>query len=228
MSDEYVAHKKEKIVIPPAADIKIAPRRYFKGGKNKYLPFKRDKDFIPRMVDIGEGYRFHVTGLTHDDRGYPIMLEECQEYNVHPLLWKIRNNVDEISEFQETATEDAEIVIVYYGATLEASQKAIKQARDQGIKVGGLKLNTIWPFPDRKITELSEKVKAFIVPEINYGQIVSEVERCSYGNANVVFISHGENGFDNADDIFSAIKLALKEKKVKNEIIEYQNQAGSA
>ena len=228
ISDEYVAHKKEKVVIPRADGIKLTPRRYFKGQKDKYLPFKRDKNFIPRMVDIGDGYKFHVTGLTHDDRGYPIMLEECQEYNVHPILWKVRNNVDEISEFQETGTEDAEIVIVYYGATSGAALKAIKQARDLGIKVGGLKLDVVWPFPDKKIAELAEKVKAFIVPEINYGQIVSEIERCSYGNANVVFVSHGEKGIDNTDDIVSAIKLALKEEKIKYEIIEYQSQAGRA
>ena len=226
VSDEYVAHKKEKVVIPRADEIKITPRRYFKGQKDKYLPFKRDKDFVPRMVDIGDGYKFHVTGLTHDDKGYPIMLEECQEYNVHPILWKIRNDTEKIIEFQEIGTEDAEIVIVYYGATSDVAIKAIKQARDLGIKVGSLKLNTVWPFPDKKITELAEKVKAFVVPEINYGQIVSEVERCSYGNANVVFVSHGEKGIDNTDDIVSAIKLALNEEKIKKGIIEYQSQTG--
>ncbi len=226
MSDEYVAHKKEKVIIPRADEIKITPRRYFKGQKDKYLPFKRDKDFVPRMVDIGDGYKFHVTGLTHDDKGYPIMLEECQEYNVHPILWKIRNDTEKIIEFQEIGTKDAEIVIVYYGATSGAASKAIKQARDLGIKVGSLKLDTVWPFPDKKITELAEKVKAFVVPEINYGQIVSEVERCSYGNANVVFVSHGENGIDNTEDIVSAIKLALNEEKIKKGIIEYQSQTG--
>ncbi len=226
MSDEYVAHKKEKVVIPRADEIKITQRRYFKGQKDKYLPFKRDKDFVPRMVDIGDGYKFHVTGLTHDDKGYPIMLEECQEYNVHPILWKIRNDTEKIIEFQEIGTEDAEIVIVYYGATSDVAIKAIKQARDLGIKVGSLKLDTVWPFPDKKITELAEKVKAFVVPEINYGQIVSEVERCSYGNANVVFVSHGEKGIDNADDLVSAIKLALNEEKIKKGIIEYQSQTG--
>ena len=228
MSDEYIAHKKEKVVIPRADGFKIEPRRYFKGQKDKYLPFKRDKDFVPRMVDIGDGYRFHVTGLTHDDKGYPIMLEECQEYNVHPILWKIRNNVDDIIEFQETGTEDAEIVIVYYGATSGVAIKAMKHTREIGLKVGCLKLDVVWPFPDKKIAELAEKVKAFVVPEINYGQIVSEVERCSYGNANVVFLSHREKGMDNPDDLIATIKLALKEEKIKEGIIEYQNQTGGA
>ncbi len=213
MADEHIAHLKEKVVIPPESEIKIEPRRYYKGPKDKYLPFKRDKDFVPRMVDIGEGYKFHVTGLTHDDRGYPIMNEECQEYNVHPLMWKIRRYVDDIIEIQETETKDAEIVIVSYGAPSRDALKAMKQARKSGIKVGTLKLNTVWPFPEKRIAELAKKIKAFVVPEMNYGQIVLEVERCSYGNANVVFIPYGEKGVDNIDDLLSAIKQAVKEKK---------------
>jgi len=225
LSDEYVAHQKDKVKIQPADKIKIEPRRYFKGEKDKYLPFKRDKNFVPRMVDIGENYRFHVTGLTHDDRGYPVMNEKCQEYNVHPILWKIMNDKDKIVEFQETGTDDAEIVIISYGATSNAAQKAMKQAREMGIKVGSLKLDTVWPFPDQKITKLAEKVKTLIVPEINYGQIVLEVERCSYGLANVVFVSHGETEIDNADNLISIIKQSQKEKQVKKGIIEYRNEA---
>ena len=153
------------------------------------------------------------------------MSEECQEYNVHPLLWKILNDKDKIVEFQETNTDDAEIVIVSYGATLNAAQKAMKQARELGIKVGSLKLDTVWPFPDQKITELAEKVKTFIVPEINYGQIVLEVERCSYGKANVVFVSHGETEIDNADNLITIIEQSQKEKQIKKGIIEYRDQS---
>ncbi len=221
MADEYVAHIREKVVIPPAKEIKIEPRNYYKGPKDKYLPFKRDKNFIPPMVDIGNGYKFHVTGLTHDDQGYPIMNEECQEYNVHPLMWKIRRYVDDIIEFQETKTEDAEVVIVSYGAPSRTALKAIKQARKSGIKVGSLKLDTVWPFPEKRITELAKKVKAFVVPEMNYGQIVLEVERCSYGNANVVFVSYAEKEVDNIDDLLSAIKQVIKEKEARKGIIEY-------
>ncbi len=211
MADEYVAHIREKVVIPPAKEIKIEPRNYYKGPKDKYLPFKRDKNFIPPMVDIGNGYKFHVTGLTHDDRGYPVMDEECQEYNVHPLMWKIRRYVDDIIEFQETETDDAEIVIVSYGAPSRIALKAMKQARKSGIKVGSLKLDTVWPFPEKRITQLAKKVRAFVVPEMNYGQIVLEVERCSYGNANVIFVSYVEKEVDNMDDLLSAIKQVAKE-----------------
>ncbi len=222
MSDAYVAHLKEKVVIPPAGKIKIKPRRYYKGRKDKYLPFKRDKDFVPRMVDIGAGYRFHVTGLTHDERGYPIMFEECQEHNVHPLVKKIRHYVDKIVEFQEVETDDAEVVIISYGATSRFALKAMEQARKSGMKVGSLKLITVWPFPDKRVAELAKKAKAFVVLEINYGQIVFEVERCSYGNANVAFVSHGEKGIDNIEDLLSTIEQVMKEKKVRKGIIEYR------
>ena len=220
MSDEYVAHLREKVVIPPVSEIKIEPRRYYKGPKDKYLPFKRDGDLVPRMVDIGDGYRFHVTGLTHDERGYPVMDEECQEFNVHSIVRKIRRYTDNIVEVQEAQTDDAEIVIVSYGVTSRVAIKAMEQARKSGIKVGSLKLITVWPFAEKRIAELAKKVKAFVVPEMNYGQIVFEVERCSYGNANVVFIPYGEKEVDNTDDLLSVIKQAIKEKKVIKGITE--------
>ena len=221
MSDEYVAHLKEEVVIPPANEIEIEPRRYYEGPKDKYLPFKRDEDMVPRMVDIGEGYKFHVTGLTHDERGYPIMSEECQEFNVHSIVRKIRRHADRIFEVQEAETDDAEIVIVSYGVTSRVALKAMEQARESGMRVGSLKLITVWPFPEKRVSELAKKVKAFLVPEMNYGQIVFEVERCSYGNANIVFIPYGEKEVDDPDDLLSAIKQAIREKKPRKGIIEY-------
>ena len=210
MSDAYVAHLKERVTIPPAAEIDIEPRRYFEGPKDKYLPFKRDKDFVPPMVDIGKGYKFHVTGLTHDDHGYPIMFEECQEYNVHPLVKKIRNFTDNIIEVQEAEIEDAEVIIVSYGATSRAALKAMEQARKSGVKVGSLKLVTVWPFPEKRIRELAKKIKAFVVPEINYGQIVLEVERCAKGQAPAIHVPHCGGWVHDPDDIFKAIKEAVK------------------
>ncbi len=222
MADAHIARLKENVSIPSAEAIEIEPRRYYDGPKNKYLPFKRDADFIPRMVDIGQGYRFHVTGLTHDDRGYPIMFEECQEYNVHPLVWKIRKFADKIIDIQETATDDAEVVIISYGSTARIALKVVEQARKSGMKIGNLKLNTVWPFPEKRIAELSKKVKAFVVTEANFGQIVFEVERCSYGNTNIFFVNYSDKGFDQTEPLLSVINSALQESSVKNGIIERQ------
>jgi 2-oxoglutarate ferredoxin oxidoreductase subunit alpha len=222
MSDAYLARLQERVVIPKAEDIEILPRRYFQGDKDKYLPFKRDRDFVPPMVKIGDGYRFHVTGLTHDDRGYPVMFEECQEYNVHPLIKKIRDFTEEIIEIEERNIEDADYIIISYGTTARSALKATEIARGEGIKVGSLKLATVWPFPEKRIFELAKKIKAFIVPEMNYGQIVFEVERCCAGKANVFFLSHGEKGVENTDEIIATIKQAAQVNEIKESIIETQ------
>jgi 2-oxoglutarate ferredoxin oxidoreductase subunit alpha len=222
MSDAYLAQQQDTVVIPKPEAIELYPRRYYEGKPGTYLPFKRDGDFIPRMVDIGQGYKFHVTGLAHDDRGYPVMNEECQEYNVHPLVWKIRKYTDELINVQETALDDADYVVVSYGTAARAAATAVEQVRSKGLKVGHLKLNVVWPFPEKRVSEIARRIKAFIVPEINFGQIVSEVERCSYGKANVAFVVHGDRGMEDPTDIISTIESVHKETQIKDGVFEYQ------
>ncbi len=221
LSDAYVARLEEEVRIPPAGEITLEPRRYYRGPKEEYLPFRRDGDLVPRMVDIGDDYRFHVTGLTHDERGYPVMNAECQELNVRSIVQKIRRHADEIVQVREEGTEDADVVIVTYGAPARFAARAAKEAGKSGLKAGILKLDTVWPFPDGRIAELAKKAKAFVVPEMNCGQIVFEVERCSHGRANVVFVPHGDGGVENTDDVLSAVKKVLKEGEVKEGVIEY-------
>jgi len=213
MTDEAVAHMRENMTIPPAADIKIKRRRYYKGPKDSYLPFKWDKNFVPRMVDIGEGYKFHITGLTHNEKGYPVINAETQELNVHSILNKIRLNSSKIVEFEEDNTQDADVVVVSYGITSRDVAKAVEQARKEGIKVGTFRLITVWPFPEKRITELAKRVKAFVVPEINYGQIYFEVERCARGRANTLSVFHDRSRDNGIPNILNAVKRALKESK---------------
>ena len=222
LSDAYLARCREEVTIPPAGETVVEPRRLYKGPKGEYLPFKRDRDFVPPMVNIGDDHRFHVTGLTHDDRGYPIMTEECQEYNVHPLLWKIRRNVDEITEVVERGTEDAEVVIVCHGTPSKFAPEAADEAGRQGVKTGVCKLVTVWPFPEKEVARLAGKAKALVVPEMNHGQIAYEVQRCNHGKANVVFVPYGGGGVEKIDDLVSAVVRAGREPKVKKEIIEYR------
>jgi len=222
LSDAYLARLKEEVIIPSADAIELEPRRYYDGAVGQYLPFKRDDDCVPQMVDIGQGHRFHVTGLTHDDRGYPIMNEECQECNVHPLVWKIRKFVDKIIEFEEFQIDDAEVVVIAYGISARAAHRAVTQAREAGIKAGILKLVTVWPFPEKHVAALAKKVKAFVVPEMNLGQIVLEVERCSYGNANVCFVIHGDEDPESPTHILGAIKQMAKDTVATNGVVEYK------
>ena len=213
LSDEHVARLRDDVVIPSTSEIKIEPRNYYKGPKEKYLPFKRDKNMVPPMVDIGKGYRFHVTGLTHDDRGYPVLDDKSQEFNIHPLVRKIRSNADKIMEFQEDNTADADIVIVSYGALTRTARKAMKEARDKGIRVGSLKIDTLWPFPETRVRELAKRVKAFVVAEMNYGQIFFEVERCCHGKAKTTLLSYAERSVDDATGLLSSIKEVNNNKK---------------
>jgi 2-oxoglutarate ferredoxin oxidoreductase subunit alpha len=210
MTDECVGHMHEKVVIPPADQIEIVERKWYEGPKDKYLPYKPDKDLVPFMVKAGDGYRFHTTGLTHDERGYPVINAECQDWCVRHINDKITKNVDKIIKFEEDQTDNAEVVVVSYGITSRVAVKAVQQARKAGIKIGTLRLITVWPFPEKRIKELSKKIKAFIVPELNYGQMALEVERASAGQAPAIRVSHMGGWVHDPEDIFKAIKEAAK------------------
>lgn len=232
MADECVGHMTEKVVIPDASEIEIEPRRFYQGKKEEYIPYKRGKDLVPPIVKAGDGYHLYVTGLTHDERGYPILentsLPNIREAKIKNkkstnqyLVDKIRKNRDEIIELKEDHCEDAEVVIVSYGITSRVAYRAVEQARKEGLKVGMLRLITVWPFPDHKITELAKRVKGFVVPEINYGQIVFEVDRCSHGKANTILVPHGGASVHKPEDILGAIKMIAADHKKYDHVIEY-------
>lgn len=210
MTDECVGHMHEKVVIPSAEEIELVERKWYEGPKDKYFPYRPDKDLVPFMVKAGDGYRFHTTGLTHDERGYPIINAECHDWCVRHIVDKIQKNADKIIEYREDEVEGAEIVVVSYGITSRVSIKAIQDARKAGIKVGALRLITVWPFPEKRIQELAGKVKAFVVPEINLGQIRREVERCSFGKTPAIGVPHCGGWVHNPDTILKAIKEAAK------------------
>lgn len=184
LSDEIVSHMTEKVEIPPTDEIEVVDRKKPKVSPEEYLPYRPDEDLVPPMANAGEGYSIHVTGLTHDERGHPSVNEETQNRLVPRLIDKIRKNVDDILEYEEYKTEDADKVIVAYGSVYRAAVEAVEIAREKGLKVGLLRPKTIWPFPEERIYDLArEGVDHFIVPEINFGQIVYEVERCVSGPA---------------------------------------------
>jgi 2-oxoglutarate ferredoxin oxidoreductase subunit alpha len=210
MTDECVGHMHEKVVIPPAEEIELVERKWYTGPKEEYFPYKLDKDGIPFMVKAGDGYRFHTTGLTHDERGYPVINAECQDWCVRHLCDKIRKNADKIIKLEEDEIDTAEVIVISYGITSRVATRAVQKARQQGIKVGTIRLITVWPFAEKKIRELASKVGAFVVPEINYGQIVYEVERCAGGQAKVIHVPHCGGWVHNPEDIYNAIKEAVK------------------
>jgi 2-oxoglutarate ferredoxin oxidoreductase subunit alpha len=213
MMDEVVGHMSEKVVIPPADEIEIVPRKHTHKALEDYLPYATNGDLVPEMAHAGEGYNFHVTGLTHDERGYPNMTLATQDKLVRRLQDKIRNNVDRICMFEEENLDDADIVVVSYGITSRVAQRAIGVARDRGLRVGKLRLITAWPFPEKKIRDLAANIEAFVVPELNLGQMVREVERAANGQAKTYAVSHAGGGVHNPDDILKVIVQASQEAR---------------
>jgi 2-oxoglutarate ferredoxin oxidoreductase subunit alpha len=207
MMDEVVGHMTEKVVIPPASEIEIEPRHFTHQDKSTfqlYAPVGEEQ--TPEMTKAGDGYKIHVTGLTHDERGYPNMTPEVQDRTVRRLIAKIRGNADKICMTEAHEVEGADVVVVSYGITSRVAQRAVEAARAQGIKVGSLRLITAWPFPDHVIRELAPKVKGLVVPELNLGQMVREVERAVAGKCRVAFVGHAGGTVHNPADILKAIQ----------------------
>jgi 2-oxoglutarate ferredoxin oxidoreductase subunit alpha len=178
LADGFIAHLWERVIIPPAEEIKIVNRKKPAVPTEEYLPFKPGENLVPPMACFGDGYRVHVTGLTHGERGYPQTdSPEAQNLLIQRLCQKIRKNADKIIKVKRFLLEDAEVAVVAYGVPSRGSLNAVKKAREEGIKAGLLRLLTVWPFPEKEIQKLTRRVKVLVVPEMNYGQLVREVER---------------------------------------------------
>jgi 2-oxoglutarate ferredoxin oxidoreductase subunit alpha len=206
MADEAVGHMSEKVVIPQINSKDLVDRPRPKVAPEEYLPYDSREGLVPPMAIAGGGYRFHVTGLTHDDRGYPVMTAEAQDKLVRRLVDKIRLNAKDIIRYEEVNVEDAEVIVVSYGISARVARYAVQEARDEGIKAGLLRLITVWPFAEDRIRKLAPKVKAFVVPEINYGQIVREVERCAAGKARARLVPHMGGSVHLPETILKAIR----------------------
>ena len=210
MMDEVVGHMTEKVVIPSADEIEVTPRKHTDKRVEDYLPYSSNGGLVPEIAHAGEGYKFHVTGLTHDERGYPNMTPQTQDTLVRRLQNKIRNATDRIAMFEEEHLENADVVVISYGITSRIAQRAIELARAKGLRVGKLRLITAWPFPENKIRELAARVKAFVVPELNLGQMVREVERAANGAAKTYPVTHAGGGVHQPEQILKTIMEAAR------------------
>jgi 2-oxoglutarate/2-oxoacid ferredoxin oxidoreductase subunit alpha len=212
MSDEVVGHMTEKVVVPRPEDIRLVPRRKPSVPPEEFKAFQPKEDLVPEMCSAGEGYFVHVTGLTHNEKGYPVVTAEAQDRLVRRLVDKIRLNADRIIRVQEENLADADVIVISYGISARTAKSAVALARAKGYHVGFLRLITIWPFPEKRIRELARKVSAFVVPEINFGQIAREVERCAGGQARTIAITHAGGAIHHPEKVLSVIEEAIRAK----------------
>jgi 2-oxoglutarate ferredoxin oxidoreductase subunit alpha len=208
MLDECVGHMTERVIIPAADQIEVYPRRFTTKKSGEYLPFLANHDMVPDMIKAGDGYRVHITGLTHNEKGYPAMNWQAQEKLIRRLVNKIRLHADEIVRYEETDVDGAEVVVISYGISSRVALRGMELARQKGARVGLHRLVVAWPFPEKRVADLARRVKALVVVEMNYGQMVREVERAVKGACPVVLCGHGGGNVHDPKDIAEAILAA--------------------
>ena len=185
LMDETVGHMREKMVFKDTSEIEIINRKKPTCKPEDYVAYRPDEDMIPPMASFGEGYRYHVTGLTHDETGFPTNSNEISEKLINRIVNKVEKNIDDFAYYEEYKLEDAEIVIVAYGGVSRSAKSAVDKLREKNIKVGLFRPITIWPFLEKQILKVSQNAKEIYVAEMNLGQYFLEVDRVACKNSTV-------------------------------------------
>jgi len=186
LSDEVIAHMREKVAVPPAEKIEIINRKKPKADEKAFFGLAE----VPPMPAVGEGFKVAVTGSTHDEYGIRFTSDpKVHRRLVERLNSKIQNHIEEIADLESYNVEDCRIGVVSYGCTSRSVYEAVENAEAQGVKTGYVRLKTLWPFPEKTIKKLAEKAEKIIVPEMNLRQIFYEVERAAEGKAKVIPIN---------------------------------------
>ena len=205
MSDAEIGHMREKFIVPDMSKIKIINMKRPTEDPDHFIPYKADlADDIPPMASFGDGYRWHVTGLTHNDWGFPTTNAADIDRKMRRLMRKVDRFRNDIVKYDTVEVSDADILVVSYGSVSRSSVRAVRDARSQGLKVGHFRPITLWPFPDKELEKLARKVKTIIVPELNCGQMVLEVERAVHGKARVVPLNRVDG------ELFQPIEILRK------------------
>jgi 2-oxoglutarate/2-oxoacid ferredoxin oxidoreductase subunit alpha len=204
--DEVVAHMREKMVLDDEGDLEVVNRVKPTVPPEWYIPYEDTPGGIPAMANFGEGYRYHVTGLTHDIRGFPTSRPDEIGPFIARLHRKISQNYPEIWLADFFQTDDADITLIAYGSVARSAKRAVIEAREKGIRVGLLKLTTIWPFTRSAVERVLQTSKTLIVPEMNMGQISREVKRVSRGAAKVFTINKVDGTIITPQEIMNRIK----------------------
>jgi 2-oxoglutarate ferredoxin oxidoreductase subunit alpha len=210
LSDESIGHLRETIVLPEPGSLEIIRRKKPSVPRSDFEPLKAELDETPPMAVMGEGYR--VKGycrIVRNSKGDPVSDPKIQDHLIRRLHNKIDCYLDEILSFEEKNTEDAEVLLFAHGSIARIAYRASTLGREMGLKVGVIKATTLWPFPRERVQALAQRAKAIIVPELNLGQIIGEVERASQGRAPVFGINKVDGSLITAKEILNKVKEIL-------------------
>lgn len=209
LMDEVIAHLREAVNLEEVKDLEIINRKKPDVSPEEYAAYKTGEDRVPALAPFGSGYRYHITGLTHDEKGYPTMAPAVVDRMIRRMEDKIACCQENILSWEEENIEDAEVVLVTFGSSARSAQEAMKRLRTEGINVGLFRLITIWPFPDEQIKNIAGRTKALVVPEMNLGQLRREVERAAAGLTVVTGVNKVDGELITPDEIIKAVRGIL-------------------
>ncbi|MDA8217814.1 MAG: 2-oxoacid:acceptor oxidoreductase subunit alpha [Dehalococcoidales bacterium] len=205
--DEVVAHMRERTVLPPLAEVEVLERPKPAVPPEWYFPYEEMDSDVPPLAAFGEGYRYHVTGLFHDRAGFPTLRSDEINAWLDRVFRKIELNTADIVKTQAEFMDDARMVVIAYGSTARAARQAVREARSHGRRVGLLKLLTIWPFAEEAVEQAAHAARRLVVPEMNRGQLLLEVQRAAKGHAEVVGVNRADGGVITPQQILQALEV---------------------
>jgi len=208
--DETLGHMVGKAVLPEKEEVEanIVNRRVYEGDPEDYRPYDVPQDEPAILNPFFKGYRYHVTGLHHGPTGFPTEDAKLSQDLIDRLFNKILSKKDEIVTYEEFMIDDADILVIAYGSVSLAVKEAIKQLREEGIKVGLFRPITLWPSPEEQIDQLCKKFDKVLVTEMNKGQYFKEIQRASGRKA------------DTFATLFKANGRSISPTEIKNKIKE--------
>lgn len=204
--DEVIAHLREDVRKPDPRKLKLVERPRPTGDRSQFKPFGGALDMVPPIADIGMGYRCNYTGLVHDEVGHPTNSPEITDRLIRRLVGKVDYHRDEIIHWEETLMEDAEVAVLAYGCSARSAMRALKMARAEGLKAGMIRPTTLWPFPEKALETIAARGIPVLVPEMNLGQMVLEVERLAAGRFPVKRLSRVDGQLFTPHEILAALK----------------------
>ncbi|MEJ8555453.1 2-oxoacid:acceptor oxidoreductase subunit alpha [Tepidibacter sp. Z1-5] len=209
LMDEVIAHMREKVIVPNEGEMLVIDRKKPQVEADEYKAYEYTEDLVPAMANFGDGYRYNVTGLVHDETGFPVNSTHEAERLLNRLMGKINSNLDDILIYEEYLIEDSDILFVTFGCMARSTKEAVNNLRNEGIKAGMFVLKTIWPFPEEKIKQISKDKNMIFVPEMNLGQIRQEVERIVKTDCNIYGINKANGEIITPEHINDYVKGVL-------------------
>ncbi|MFC1939246.1 2-oxoacid:acceptor oxidoreductase subunit alpha [Chloroflexota bacterium] len=206
VADEVIAHTRESVTLPTREQLVIEDRRKPAVPPEWYTPYDDRQTGVPPMPAFGDGYRYHVTGLTHDIRGYPTTRSD----EVGPLMGRLFSKISKdfhlLQWFDSYQTEDSVVTVIAYGSVARSALRAVREAREKGLKVGLLKLKVLWPFMRRTVIRFLESSAKVLVPEMNMGQLSREVRRVNQGRCEIMTLNKVDGTMLSPEEILESLE----------------------